>query len=339
MFRRTKSQAVPGLALPQRARVEGELRSPRRVRLQSGLANFVSHRSVGSALLLCVAVLVYQAAGAVLEGAAPAWMLLSVAVLGTVCLLLLNLLLAERRLAEAETLRQHDELAHLSRVKVLGELCGALAHELNQPLAAIMSNAQAAQRMLQVDGDPAELREALSDIVESDRRAGEVIRRLRSWLRKDHETFAPLDANDVVLASLRLLRVNLIGRGVDVEVDFGKRLPMLHGDRVQLQQVMVNLVMNACDAMEGLPAPHRLQVRTEAVSGRVRICVEDEGTGIAEAVRGRLFEPFETTKAQGMGMGLAVCRTIVAAHGGSIHAANNPTRGATVWFELPGMAT
>jgi C4-dicarboxylate-specific signal transduction histidine kinase len=142
-----------------------------------------------------------------------------------------------------------------------------------------------------------------------------------------------------VLASLRLLRVNLIGRNVAVHVDFGKRLPILYGDRVQLQQVMVNLVMNACDAMEGLPAPHRLDVRTEAVSGRVRITVQDEGTGIADAVRGRLFEPFETTKAQGMGMGLAVCRTIVAAHGGCIDAANNRACGATVWFELPGMAT
>src|SRR5687768_1139465 len=173
MFRRTKTQVDPGLALSHRTRVD-HAREARRPRRQSAFATLVSHRSVGIVLLFAVAVLVYQSASAVLEGHAPAWMLLSVAVLGTACLLLLNLLLAERRAADDETLRQHDELAHLSRVKVLGELCGALAHELNQPLAAIMSNAQAAQRMLQMDADPAELRDALSDIVESDRRAGDV---------------------------------------------------------------------------------------------------------------------------------------------------------------------
>ena len=248
--------------------------------------------------------------------------------------------LTERKARDAESIRQRDELAHLSRVKVLGEMCAALAHELNQPLAAIMSNAQAAQRMLRhAPADTEEVRAALVDIVDSDRRAGEVIRRLRSWLRKDHEAFAPLDANDVVVSSMRLLRMNLIGRGVDVHLDLGHRLPLVFGDRVQLQQVLVNLVMNGCDAMDGLPQPRRLDVRTEASSGRVRIRVEDEGTGIAAAVQGRLFEPFETTKAQGMGMGLAVCRTIVEAHGGTIHADNNRARGATVWFDLPGVAT
>ena len=248
--------------------------------------------------------------------------------------------LTERKARDAESIRQRDELAHLSRVKVLGEMCGALAHELNQPIAAIMSNAQAAQRMLRhAPTDTEEVRAALVDIVDSDRRAGEVIRRLRSWLRKDHEAFAPLDANDVVVSSMRLLRMNLIGRGVDVHLDLGHRLPLVFGDRVQLQQVLVNLVMNGCDAMDGLPQPRRLDVRTEASSGRVRIRVEDEGTGIAAAVQGRLFEPFETTKAQGMGMGLAVCRTIVEAHGGTIHADNNRARGATVWFDLPGVAT
>jgi two-component system sensor kinase FixL len=245
--------------------------------------------------------------------------------------------LTERRARDAESVRQRDELAHLSRVKVLGELCGALAHELNQPIAAIMSNAQAAVRMLSsTPPAAADARAALVDIVESDRRAGDVIRRLRSWLRKDHEEFAPLDINEVVVTSLRLLRTTLINRGVEVHTTLGTRLPMVYGDRIQLQQVLVNLVMNGCDAMEGLPV-RRLEVHTEAASGRVRVRVVDEGTGIASAVRDRLFEPFETTKPQGMGMGLAVCRTIVDAHDGVLDANNNPTSGATFRFDLPGM--
>jgi signal transduction histidine kinase len=259
---------------------------------------------------------------------------------GESCTLVVVNDLTERKARDAETVRQRDALAHLSRVKVLGELCGALAHELNQPLAAIMTNAQAAQRMMRASSpDLAEVGDVLTDIVDSDRRASDVIRRLRSWLRKEHEEFAPLDVNECVGSSLRLIRTTLIGRGVVMELALGTRLPYVFGDRVQLQQVMVNLLMNGCDAMDGLPAPNRLIVRTEAASGRVRICVEDEGTGIAEAVQERLFEPFETTKVQGMGMGLAVCRTIVEAHGGTIHAANNPSRGATVWFDLPGMTT
>jgi two-component system sensor kinase FixL len=245
--------------------------------------------------------------------------------------------LTERRARDAESVRQRDELAHLSRLKVLGELCGALAHELNQPIAAIMSNAQAAVRMLSsTPPAAADARDALVDIVESDRRAGDVIRRLRSWLRKDHEEFAPLDINEVVVTSLRLLRTTLINRGVEVRTTLGTRLPMVYGDRIQLQQVLVNLVMNGCDAMEGLPV-RRLEVHTEAASGRVRVCVVDEGTGIAAAVRDRLFEPFETTKPQGMGMGLAVCRTIVDAHDGVLDADNNATAGATFRFDLPGM--
>lgn len=256
---------------------------------------------------------------------------------GEACVLAVVSDLTERKARDAEAVRQRDELAHLSRVKVLGELCGALAHELNQPIAAIMSNAQAAVRMLSsAPPAAAEARAALVDIVESDRRAGDVIRRLRSWLRKDHEEFAPLDINEVVVTSLRLLRTTLINRGVEVRTSLGTRLPLVYGDRIQLQQVLVNLVMNGCDAMEGLPVRH-LELRTEAISGRVRVCVVDEGTGIAAAVQDRLFEPFETTKPQGMGMGLAVCRTIVDAHEGELDARNNATTGATFWFDLPGM--
>jgi two-component system, LuxR family, sensor kinase FixL len=242
-----------------------------------------------------------------------------------------------RRRVERETARQRDELAHLSRVAMLGELSGSLAHELNQPLTAILSNAQAAQRFLahsppRVD----KLAEILADIVKSDHRAGAVIQRLRSLLRKEEAQRHRLDINEVVEESLRLMRSDLLNRQVVVSADLAEALPVVSGDRNQLQQVLLNLVINGCDAMDGREVDRRLLLRTRTTTdGNVEVCVADQGTGIPSADLERIFEPFVTTKAHGMGLGLAICRSIVEAHGGLLWATNNADRGATLHCELP----
>ena len=243
-----------------------------------------------------------------------------------------------RKLAQLEVERQRSELTHLSRVTMLGELSGSLAHELNQPLTAILANAQAAERFLSQDGaDLDEVRAILADIVEEDKRAGEVIRRLRVLLKKGEVERQPLPLSEVVRDALELMRSDLVNRGVTLTAELPPDLPPAVGDRVQIQQVVLNLVANACDAMEILePRDRRLDVRAEtAGKGRLRVSVADCGPGLPAGVVERVFEPFFTTKAHGMGLGLAVCRTIVAAHGGELGAAGNAGGGATFHFTLP----
>jgi C4-dicarboxylate-specific signal transduction histidine kinase len=242
-----------------------------------------------------------------------------------------------RRRIEAETAQQRSELTHLSRVAMLGELSGSLAHELNQPLTAILSNAQAAQRILgRGTGNLDEIREILKDIVEDDRRAGEVIKRLRTLFRKEEVRYRTLEVNDVVLDVLKLLRSDLLNRDVVVSAELAAGLPTVDGDPVQLQQVLLNLVMNGCDAMDGVPGDRRMTLRTAAAAGgEVEVSVADRGRGIPPGDLERIFEPFVSTKAEGMGLGLAVCRTIVAAHRGRLWAANNAARGASFHFTLP----
>ena len=245
--------------------------------------------------------------------------------------------ITERRKIERETARQRDELAHLSRVAMLGELSGSLAHELNQPLTAILSNAQAAQRFL-AQSPPRidKLAEILTDIVKSDHRAGAVIQRLRSLLRKEEAQRDPLSLNDVVEESLRLMRSDLLNRHVMLSTDLADALPVVSGDRNQLQQVLLNLVINGCDAMDGREVDRRLLVRTRTTAqGSVEISVADRGAGIPLADLERIFEPFVTTKLYGLGLGLAICRSIVEAHGGLLWATNNADRGATLHCELP----
>ncbi|MUV13666.1 sensor histidine kinase [Noviluteimonas gilva] len=259
-------------------------------------------------------------------------------VLGNATLSLLTVADAtQRRRQEREATLQRDELAHLSRVAMLGELSGALAHEINQPLYAILCNAQAAQRLLRSDPpDLTEIRDIIDDIVVDDRRAGEVIQRLRKWLRKEHVDHVPLGLNGVVLDALHLVRADLLQRGVDVHLELAGELPHVAGDRIQLQQVVLNLVMNGCDAMEHTPAPRVLRIRTQEDNGCVRLEVIDRGKGIEPAIAQTMFDPFETTKPDGMGMGLAVCRTIVESHDGRVWAQSLDV-GARVAFELPGL--
>jgi signal transduction histidine kinase len=242
-----------------------------------------------------------------------------------------------RKLAEIESQRQRSEIAHLARLTTLGEFSGSLAHELSQPLAAILSNAQAAQRILSSNGEvPAQLKEILEDIVRDDKHAGEVIRRLRTFLKKGEGEFEILDPQQIIAEGLRLIRTDLLHRGVSVETEISPELPPIRADRVQIQQVLVNLVSNACDAMAQLePGMRRLALRAEPDGTGIRISVADRGSGIPEGEQDRIFAPFVTTKDSGMGLGLAVCRTIVGSHGGRLWAANNPGGGATFAFTIP----
>ena len=247
--------------------------------------------------------------------------------------------ISERKQAELEAARQRNEMAHLSRVTTLGELSGSLAHELNLPLGAILSNAQAAQRML-ANGktDLAELREILNEIVSEDKHAGEVIRRLRLWLQKGEVQQHSLHINKVVRDVLKLIRTDLINQNVVVNIQLARNLRMVSGDSVQLQQVLVNLVVNACDAMADCDmSERRLLIRTRAQNGgsAVTVSVIDMGAGVPKEKMEQIFEPFVSTKEKGMGLGLSVCRSIITAHHGKLWASNNADRGATFHFTLP----
>jgi C4-dicarboxylate-specific signal transduction histidine kinase len=222
---------------------------------------------------------------------------------------------------------------------MLGELSGSLAHELSLPLTTILFNAQAAQRILaNGDADLAEFREILSEIVSEDKRAGEVIRRLRLLLKKGEVHQHSLGINEVVHDVLTLMRSDLINQKVTVDCELARNLPTVTGDPIQLQQVLLNLVVNACDAMTDCSTPERrLLIRTgmENGSSAVIVSVTDRGGSIPEEKIEQIFEPFFTTKAKGMGLGLSVCRTIIAAHRGKLWATNNADRGATFHFSLP----
>lgn len=243
--------------------------------------------------------------------------------------------MSERKRAEMELAQQRDELAHLSRVTTVSALSGSLAHELNQPLGIILSNAQAAQELLTQD-PPAltDMGEILSDIVAADRRAAEIIQRLRALLKRGETTMLPLPLNELLEEVLYLTRSDLIGRGVLVVCDLARELPRITGDRVQIQQVALNLILNAADAVAGnAPGARRIHLATARHDDVVRVTVRDEGIGLP-ADTARLFQPFFTTKTQGLGMGLAICRTIVNAHHGRIWAEAHPERGALFHFEL-----
>jgi len=241
-----------------------------------------------------------------------------------------------RRQQELGAAHQRAELAHLSRVALLGELSASIAHEINQPLAAILSNAQAAQRYLARDPvDLALVREIIGDIAEDDKRAGEVIRRLRAMLRKEELPRGEIDLNEIARSVLQIVHGDLLNRGIRVENLLADEPAPVIADLVQLQQVLLNLILNACDAMGDRPQPRTLTLRTTRDSGEALLEVRDRGTGIPEPELSRIFEPFVTSKAQGTGLGLSVCRTIVASHGGRIWARNNPEGGATFAVALP----
>jgi PAS domain S-box-containing protein len=257
---------------------------------------------------------------------------------GETYLLVVGVDVSERKHSEAERRRAQAELAHATRAASLGEMAGALAHELNQPLAAVLTNAQTALSMLNAESpDIEEVRGALADIVADDIRAAETIRKLRALVRKGEPSREPLDVNQIIKDVVSLARSDTLIRGINVRVEPAEKLPSILGDRIQLQQVVLNLLLNAEEAIQqASPAGGEVVVRTELDrAGQVVVSVQDTGAGIKEAEAGRLFEPFYTTKPQGLGMGLSICRSIIEAHGGAIWMTPNADRGATFSFRLP----
>ncbi len=247
----------------------------------------------------------------------------------------------EQRRAEEEAARLREDLFRLERLSRMGELTASVAHELNQPLAAILGNAQAALRFLDAGrADPGEMKEILRDVASDCKRAGEVIRGLRAMVKQEARPKELLDLNRVLGEVVTLVRSEMIARNVSLETAFQEPLPQVPGDRVQVQQVLLNLVLNAADAVaENPPGRRRVEVRTAPAEGVVRMSVLDSGPGIPEGALEMLFKPFFTTKPGGMGMGLAVSRTIVEHHGGRIRAENRPGGGAAFHVELPAPAS
>jgi PAS domain S-box-containing protein len=244
----------------------------------------------------------------------------------------------ERLKEEVEAQQHRDELAHVTRVAMMGELTTSLAHEINQPLTAILSNAEAAQRFLsQASPDIGEIRQILEDIIRDDRRANDVVRKVRALVKKEKLRDEPLDLNEVILVVVELIRADSLLQGLSIDTDLSARLAAIHGDGIQLQQVILNLILNGAAAMRNSPSGQRkIMVRTAMLDSRtVKAFVTDFGTGIDERHIDRLFEPFYTTKPEGLGMGLSISQTIIKAHGGTMEARNNREGGATFAFTLP----
>jgi signal transduction histidine kinase len=253
---------------------------------------------------------------------------------------LISALLSERRgrrLAEVQSRQHMAELAHVNRFSTAGELTASIAHEINQPLGAILTNAETADEILKSPTpDIAELRDIVKDILQDDRRAGEVIRRMRSLLKKAPFEVKNIDLNDVIRETVQFLSALAIARRVElVSVITPDALPIL-GDRIQLQQVILNLVVNGIDAMTDTPGESRIiSIRTSRLEKFAELTVSDQGSGIPEDRLKKIFEPFYTSKAEGMGMGLSIARTIIEAHSGQISAENRDPGGASFRIRLP----
>jgi signal transduction histidine kinase len=245
---------------------------------------------------------------------------------------------ADRKRAEGELSTTRTELAHMTRVFTLGELSSSLAHELNQPLAAILSNAQAAQRFMASENpaDRDEVREILADIVQADKHAGDVIRRMRSMVKKDRLQSAPLDMATAAKEVLLLLHNDAVLRNVEVSLDAEPGLPAVLGDRIQLQQVVLNLLLNAFEAMKDTQESERsVRLRVGRDEHMLKVTVTDVGHGLSDGAAERVFDAFYTTKPNGLGMGLSISRSIIEAHRGRLWAENNRARGATFCFTIP----
>ena len=229
---------------------------------------------------------------------------------------------------------QREELLHVTRVGKLAEFVSSLAHEISQPLTAILSYAQAAQRMF-ADREP-QLQEILKYIINDDQRAAEVIRRLRYLLKKTKPTFEPIDINVLINDTVMLIMPDITARDKAVKFELGLELPLIQGDRIQLQQVLLNLISNSLEAMEGLKDSHELLIRTLLKDKQtIMVEVEDSGCGIPVGNMKKLFTHFFTNKPDGLGMGLSISRSIVETHGGLLEAKNNTDRGATFYFTIP----
>jgi PAS domain S-box-containing protein len=258
---------------------------------------------------------------------------------GKPCRLLgISIDITARKQAELDAQRDRAELSHLSRVALMGEMSASIAHELNQPLAGILSNAAAGQRFIDRGAvDLREIREVLGDIIADGRRASDVVRGIRGMVKKEQMERRSVDLNEVVMDALRMASPDSVLRSCQLETSLDANLPPVDGDPVQLQQVLLNLVINAFDAMRDTqPSRRKVLITTQSnEDGTVRTSVRDHGVGIGEGMRDRLFDPFFSTKTEGLGMGLAIVRSILEAHGGTITAENVDGGGARFEFVLP----
>jgi two-component system sensor kinase FixL len=246
--------------------------------------------------------------------------------------------ISPRKEAELEAKQRRDELSHLSRVALIGEMSASIAHELNQPLAGIVSNAGAGQRFIDRGNvDLREIRELLADIAADARRASDIVRDIRSMIRKEGLQRHCVNLNDVVKNVVQMLSADALLRSSELKTSLDSTLPIVEADPIQLQQVLINLILNAFDAMQDTPVSRRrVEITTRQNGDRtVRASVRDYGTGISADASERMFEQFFTTKSEGLGMGLAIVRSIVESHGGTLVAENADGGGARFSFSLP----
>ncbi len=242
------------------------------------------------------------------------------------------------RTDQYELTNNRKALAHLTRVSTLGQLAGSLAHELNQPLTAILANAQAAQRLMNAPPMyPEEMREILDDLIKDNHRASEVLRKIRLLVRQGEPEIEPLTVASLVDDVALLVHSDAIVRGMRMALDIPPDLPLIAGDKIQLQQVVLNLILNAFEAMSARPPPDRLvtiQAQLDKVN-MIRLAVRDRGCGFPAKTLATLFTPYVSSKREGLGLGLCISRSIVEMHGGKLWAEQNSDRGATIYFTVP----
>lgn len=246
--------------------------------------------------------------------------------------------LSEKKQKEMELKRHREELTHVSRLATMGELTASIAHELNQPLTAILSNAQAALRFMEKDAtDIDEIKNILMDIASDDRRASEVIKRLRSFLSRGKILMKTWEFNEIIHEVVTLVHSDVVMKNVSIRIALDPNLPKVEVDRVQMQQVLLNLILNGLDALNKIPPDSRTLIITSCKQDHenIMVTVADSGVGLGAVNIARMFEPFFTTKSEGMGMGLSINRSIIEAHHGRIWAENSPDRGAVFCFSLP----
>ena len=245
--------------------------------------------------------------------------------------------ITEQKLAQATLREMQSQLAHANRVATMGQLTASIAHEVNQPIGATLTNAEAALRWLRAEQPNLdEVRQALDRIVRDANRANEVVARIRALFRKAPPRGGRLEINAAIREVIEFARNETLKNGVSVKTQFLEGLPLIQGNRVELQQVMLNLILNAVEAMSGSEEPRELLIKTgRTEAGDALVAVRDTGPGLAPAVQENLFKAFYTTKPSGLGLGLSICRSIVEAHGGRLWANANAPRGAVFQFTLP----
>jgi C4-dicarboxylate-specific signal transduction histidine kinase len=249
--------------------------------------------------------------------------------------------IADRKVAEAALQAIEAELTHVSRLTMMGELTASIAHEVNQPLGAIMNYANACRRLLAAESENrAQIDQALASIADDAHRASDVIARIRALSKKKPTERAPSGVKALIDDVVAIAKFKMLARGISVRVELGGELPPVNVDRVQIQQVLLNLIMNGMEAMEAVPAATRIidiSARPAALEGEpaVVMAIRDHGTGINPADQSRLFDAFYSTKADGLGLGLAISRSIVEAHGGRLCLVPTPGPGATFQILLP----